>query len=590
MIYIQTRNGNLDLYDDTEIQWSWTAFRFQTSLRDPYSNDIQIPKSTQNLKVLDAIGLLDSKTQMFGSKMQTAILYIDAKMIPIFIQVVSVDKKEITICLYEDTFPYKFKDFKINDLLHDSVGTIYRWNKYTLSDYGSSFIPYDYGCKYNGDYAQIHPVKRLRNVMYDVLQAQGVNSSLPPNDWWLLATKKTICPQNTIQVVEFNDTSMDGGVFNLHGGQHVSNGLSMNESTYIEFNRYATTTMKIYVVWRKKQATYQNKEILIRINGQNYWHIPLHSSNSGNMQLGVEQMTLPYQFNRGDTLSFYSEDMDRFQSCSVIVKIEYGFYNITEDDYGQELEYVGRLPRFRIGGDIINYMYMDGTTIGWGTQTMQGERLSFAYFGYYCNLPDMTIGGLFHSLQWVMGRKIKATQNFIEFVDPNEAQKIEGLITKVKPSTSRLGQKNYIVFKDEPLSTPVSTIQNEWLEKQKKLHESIFNYNRDDIVHQYENPSYDSESETWSIDFNEIDTPVVMREDGANPLKNISLYTFGLEDLTQSNEVEIQTADLETENKDIIYLDGRKFYIVEGSKDAKSNLSTLTCLCVPMKLDKTRRL
>ena len=60
-----------------------------------------------------------------------------------------------------------------------------------------------------------------------------------------------------------------------------------------------------------------------------------------------------------------------------------------------------------------------------------------------------------------------------------------------------------------------------------------------------------------------------MREDGANPLKNISLYTFGLEDLTQSNEVEIQTADLETENKDIIYLDGRKFYIVEGSKDAK---------------------
>lgn len=603
MIAIQLENSSLDIYTNTEIELSWEGFRFQSELKTGFTNDITIPKTKNNLSLLSAVGLLDSATQLFGDKITHATLYCNSNAIPVYLQVVAVRKDEIDICLYEDILPDEIKEKKLNECFSDGSNSIWRWNGYSASDYPTVFADYNYGMTYNVTYAQRHPSLGVSNLLYQIGQTEGITLPGIAQEYRLLATKKTVCPHNRVQVIEFNDTSMEGDYFNLHGGQHVTNNISMEEKTHLTYNRLTYTTFKFWIVWKKKGTTSQNKTIMMKINGNNYWWLTLPS---GSTDTGCLQLEVSTYFSAGDTVSFEFSDSNKYQFVSGVCKMTHTTYYVYSDDFGStELEYVARRPRMRITGtnDIVQYLEMDGDnhavhhTDSSLTQ-FPTENLSFAYYGYFCNLPEVTLADLYYSLQWVLGKKLKYTDYGVtQFVDPDETSTLNGIITEIRPISSAVGQNNYISF-DEQTASPVSTISNKWLEVEKDIHKSVFYYVTDDEdptrkirVLQYSNPETDEDTLETTCDFDEIDAPVLCYYNSSdNALYPVSLSTFGFEDMTQSMEADIETDTLFILDKDIVYLDGRKFFVISGTSNIKTGNSILTCLLVPTNINTTRSL
>lgn len=595
MIRIQLHDEWLDTYANEEIQLQWTAFRFQKELRSGYTNDMSVPKTERNLRLLGTVGLLDSQTQLFGTKTVRCIVQIGLNMTDMMLQVAGLTDTEIKICLYEICFPDFFKGKTLNKLFVDGSSTIWPWKKSTPSYWPNIFLSYNYGMPYDGEKAQYHPVKPLRDLLYST--SGNYSMPLPSSNWMLMATKKTVCPYNRIQVIEFNDTSMEGDDFKLHGGQHITNDLSMDENTVITFNRNNVfCSIKLWICWRKKGTTTQNKTMYFNKNGAHNWWITIPS---GSTDTGCETITLSpsqnYQFNEGDTIGFSFPDVNKYEYVSVIAKIEYtsgGWYNyITEDDFGQELEYVGRDPSMRVKGTIDTFIPMDGHNHAVhhkdGTLTQfSTENLSFAYFGYYCNLPDMKICDVWNSLQWFTGQKLSFDhQRHVTYEDPNDTAEIKGVITEIRPKCEKIGQKNYIKFKDDEPS-PVCTIPNEWLNESVTLHQSIFrntyaaDFDRSRLL-QYSNPEYNEDWRWWTCDFEEIDGVVLVEKDQYNRLQPLTLSTFGFEQLNQTMEVSITTYSPFLRNKDIIWLDGRRFLVISGKTSMETQQSELVCLLFP---------
>lgn len=604
MIRIQLNTEWLDTYQDEAIELQWTAFRFQKELRAGYTNDLAIPKTERNLRILGAVGLLDSQTQMFGTKTVRGIVQIGLNMTDMMIQVASIDETEIKICLYEICFPDFFKGKTLNKLFVDTSATIWPWKRTTATNYPAYFKAYNYGIPYDSYKAQYHPVMPLRNILQTVASQGGYTVPLPPQSWMLMATKKTVCPYNRIQVVEFNDTSMDGDTFNLHGGQHITNDLTMDETTEITFNRnWVSCKIKLWVLWERKGTTSQNKTMYFNVNGQHNWWITLHSGSGAH---GCEVLTLSpsqnYTFMEGDKISFEFPDVNKYKYVSVIAKIEYtagGWFNyITEDDFGIDLEYVGRHPSLRVAGSS-NFLAMNGTTktIPGSSVSFATEDLSFAYFGYYCNLPEIKVCDIWHSLQWITGQKLSFDhQRLVMYEDADMKETIEGRIKEMRPKTEYLGQKNYIKFKGVE-SDPICTIPNEWLSETVTLHENMFKntyapgFNRIRLM-QYSNPEYNEDWRWWTCDYDEVDGIVLAYCDSYNVLQPLTLKTFGFESFNQVMEVTIETKTPFLRNKDIVYLDGRRYMVISGKTTLETQESELICLLWPNNMQnkiKTRR-
>lgn len=597
---IQIEGGSLDLYKQ-DISWEWTNIRFADGIRDPYSTDIDIPKTMNNMNLLGISGLLDSSSQLFGTQIKPCVLCLNGEMMDVYLQVVAITDDIITICIYEKLISNDVRDMEINDVFIDNQSSIYRWNKNSLAEYPNAFRKYVYGTfPYNPKYAQLHPSRQI-NLLIASLNSVLTDTVLPIawNGLSLnaVATNKKVCPQNRIQVVEMNDTDMNGNVFLLHGGQHITNELGMgNGDASITFNRMTFVNLKVWVCWRKKSATTQNKECLMKVNGANYWHFPIPS---GNTDTGCEIYQLAYQFNQGDELSFECPDTDRLDYVSLIVRMEHGGYGITSDDYGSiDLEYTARLPELRVKGTVMDtYLPMDGNNHAVhhnnGSLTQfQTENLSFAYFGYYCNLPKITVGNLLNGICWINGMKLVKENGVLQFKVPNDTAIIKnGQITEISPMSERLGQKNHVLFTNEDRSSSnlVSTIPNVWLETEHDFHVSPFAYSHPTAVSsqaqtlkilQYSNPEYDSETNEYKCDFDEVEGLTIGLWNGYE-LEPVSIQTMGLEKLTQSMECSITSKDDGLSDVDYVYLDGRKFMVVEGNTDLNNNDTSLTCLLVP---------
>lgn len=593
MILIQLENGALDVYSNTEIELSWEGFRFQSELKSGFTNDVTIPKTNNNIHVLSAAGLLDSTTQLFGDKIAHATLLCNSVNIPVYLQVVAIRKDEIDICLYEDILPDEIKEKNINEMFSDGSNTIWRWNGYSAEDYPEVFAGYNYGMPYNVSFAQRHPSMNIHNLINNICLNENISLPNIAQEYRLLATKKTVCPYNRVQVVEFNDTSMTGNLFNLHGGQHITTDLSMEEKTHITYNRLTYTTFKFWVIWKKKSTTHQDKHILMKVNNNNYWWLPLES---GSTDTDCLQLEVSYYFNEGDTVSFEFEDSDRFKYVSGICKLTHTVYYVYDDDFGTELEYIARRPRLRFTGtgDIVMFLEMDGNNHAVhhndsSLTQFPTENLSFAYYGYFCNLPELSLADFYYSIQWILGKKLKYTNYGVyQFVEPNETKEITGIITEIRPISDKVGQNNYISFEEEKAS-PVSVIDNKWLEVEKELHKSIFYYVEDPAnptgtirLAQYSNPETDADTLETSVEFEEIDSPVICYYNNSNNnLYPVSLNNFDFNYITQSMEADIETDSQFILDKDIIYLDGRKFFVISGTTNMQNGHSTLNCLLVP---------
>ena len=629
MISIQLNDGFLDIYTQ-DIDWTWETIRFSEGIRDQFSTDIDIPKTENNMHLLDVAGLLDSMTQPLGIQIAPCVMNMGDNVMDVYLQVVSVREDDIAICVFENTLPNNILDTDIGKYVVDDDNSIYVWNVNTRNAYPNDFKKYWYGMAYNPSYAQLHPSKELNEVIQRVNAGAGIKLPLSPTTKYVVATKKTVCPQNKIQVIEGHWTKDGGNFAVLSGGQHITNDCEFSyspDSTTITFNRNCKVEGKIYLSYKKKNSV------------TNRFHVDLCRYHTGEPivyrsfmlmsdQYESDVESCNFQFStikRGDELRVKCDNTKKYNMLYFVLVLTITNYTITEDDYGQELQYIGRAPRLKVyskdgqfkfgdnpwqdmvegNGGGYTYCWFDGTTYKThfgmtgsshgGVETFTLEWCSLAYFGYWCNMPDIKVKELMWGLCWTDGKKLVNTtiqynwmlEKVLHYEDANETAVIEGWISETRISSDRLGKDNYILSNGQKTehAAPVSHIDNQWLENSKKIHESPFSYARRYgywyCIDQYSDPDHEDGSEEYKCNFNDVDGFALADASTAQTmLYRLNYNTMGFENMTQSVEVDIHTMN-DVKNLDFVFLDGRKYMIIEGSTDLKTGESTLTALLVP---------
>lgn len=604
MISILLNDTPLDLYSDTDITWSWTDFRFRDKLTDQYTNNFTIPKTENNIKALDIYSTLDSKDVQFGEEISPADFVLNGEVMSIYIQVISATDNEIEIAIFEDTFSAIDKQKVINDELIDDPSTILCWDMWSMTTYPNKFVSYNYGMSYNWHLAQRHPYVKLKRDILDNLDLKGYQ--IDPGvfnqyDWRILCSKKVVCPQNTTQVVQYRTTgySLANNNIPCRCSQHITNDASYEvEEGVITFNRSCSFDLEFDFLWQKKNTFHQNSNIKVFIGGQQVYQMGMYSASATEAykHFSLDNGGNHFSVNAGDTLFLRFEDANNFKSISIVMDIEYDQYEITEEDYGTELTYIDILPAlYYVTNNAVspnNYNWanfpMNGTTQNILGKTGTLKRLSFAYFGQYCNIPKMKLGDLLYSLQWMIGGELKEDRrrNLLYFdilphiypSSPYDNEIYMNEINKLEFHSDKVGKKNYIKYKDEEFPTAITTINNKWLEEEKVWHEVIFHYFNDNVINQY---SLDiTDEENVKLNFNDIENPVIFNYN--NRVEPIPLKKFDMENIWFSKEIEFSFYDTPMqfrENHDII-IDGRIYYVISGEQDIEKKISTIRAILV----------
>lgn len=631
MINLQLANGILDVYSQ-DIEMSFKTVRFSDGIRDAYSNDFTIPKTVNNLTLLDACGLLESQTQPLGQHIEPCVINMGDKVFDCYIQVVSVEEETITITVWEKLIPSDILNIKISELLRDTDDNIFIWNPQSQTHYQSWFKKYQYSLNngINDKYAQIHPSTELNTVIQRINQTANIQIPLSTQTHYAIATKKTVSPHNHIQVLEAHWTSDSGNFAVMSGGQHVTNDLEWSYSpdqTTITFNRNCKIKGDIYFSFKKKSTVTNNFYMMIcRYRSGSPTYAPAYTIQSSQFASHVTWDTFQDTIHAGDTLRIQCNDTNKYDLLSVLIKFEITDYAISEEDYGNELKYIGRLPRLKCwsdNGQFIRgggswtqeastnggyaYLWADGrygayyyhNTGSPNTHLQHYITLpdcSFAYFQYWCNLPDISIKDLMFGLCWLEGKKIARECVYngymmypeLIYKDANDTKAIKGRITQTRISSDSLGRANYILQNGQGIENadPVSTIDNQWLERTKTLHSSPFAYAPWKwgywyCIDQYSDFEHESGSEEYKAKFNEVDG-FALADIGSvsSMLYRYSLNGMDFEAMTQSVEVDIETYD-DAKDCDFVYLDGHKYMVVEGSANMETGYTTLKAILVP---------
>ena len=627
MVTIQIANGQLDVEATQTIELEIEKIRFTEGIRDPYTNDFDLPKTDNNIRLLECYNLLDSPNQLYGTKIMPSVLTVDGYMMNCYIQVVSVNDDTISVCLYENVLPIELRDKRIKDILHDDWHSIWVWSVNTKTAYNDDFRRYDYGSTYNHYYAQYHAIKHLNDIIGRLSSETGLQLPSTDVDLGLLAQNKYVCPESTHQSIMWTVHSEDNNLV-LEGGQHVVNdvagwnGLSkIGESsvTEVSFNRHCTATVNYYITWVKKLTTAHNTFVLnLRKNNAAIYGRQIETELGG-YRNGIMTGSFTMDFEDGDVIEItldstsINNEQTKFDSLMVNFDIDYSDYDITSEDYGTELVYCGPHP-FILGYIAHQNMYdnlpFDGRSVeykiyrGIDQEPYRYVHIDLpwrgvSYFGYYTNISDITVGELFHSLCWYMGKSIIRTFDGLVFEDCDDAKVIDGYVSEIRPSSDKLGRKNYIIWNGEETAnaTPLTEIDSIWLEDKHILQESAFAMVQRGFLGRARIPQYDitvthddEGNKNVDIQYNEIDGTVLMRYQTAQNTSSHwnlelipphSLSTLGFENITSATEVTIETFDDEVSDKDFVYLDGRKYMVISETVDLKTKQTTITALLVP---------
>lgn len=597
MINILLNDEYLDLYSDTNISLSWTTFRFSKSLKDQYTNNFTIPKTNKNVKILGIYSLLDEGDIIqFGDKLKHAIFQIDDKLINVFIQIVSISDTEIEICLYEDGFPAIEKDKTINDDFVDDNTTIYRWNKYSMTDYPDAFKKYDYGFDYNYKLAQRHPSIKIDDLFKEIdLKGYTMQANTMRDSWRVLSSRKIVCPQNKTQVLESNidfKHSLEGGYLYLAGGQHITNDACKTANQKIKFNRDCTVQMDVYIAWATKDNYNNDSLIEVQVNGSRVRYISIFSRLH---KQDYHKTGLSWNFKKDDEVSFYFPDFNKYISVSMVFALTISDYEITNQDYDTELEYTDRFPRINVVKKIvpnIEYTYFDfDGGVNPFVVNERFPRLSFSYFGLLANIPKIKLGDLLYSMQWLMGGKLKIDENKKILSFDNIEYKYDSTNEKFKPysfvldniitASDVLGQKNYIDYKDNVSPIEIVNIDNKWLQKENIFHEVCFNNFLKNEIKQY-SLEVNPDNNEVSVKFTDYNNPIIFNHIPNVGAEKIPLQTFGMDRIYKSKEVDfyVYGTTMNLLNTDTLYVDGRTYYIISGDIDIKNSTSRLRTILI----------
>lgn len=587
MVSIILNDSELDLFEDTEIVWQWTAFRFQTAIRDGFSNNFGIPKTNRNIQTLGVYSLLEQTGIQFQGRLQPAVLNLNGTIMPVYIQVVSINEKEIEICVYEDKLMYWIKGKSFSK--KDTNSTILQWNQHSRDLYPDDFKYYNYGENYDTRYAQVHPSIKLNDILEGIGTEHGISFSHASDLWRIICTKKTVCPENPVQVLEFNGGpgKLENDRFTIFGGQHITNDVSFSGNDLITFNRHTEVDIKIWYSYYRKATTNTRTSIFLYKNGEHLTHFDLLSDL---YKTDYAYVTYHYTFEEGDTLFFLFPNSNKYRTVSCVVRMAHYNYDINDDDYGaEELLYKDRRPRLTThnpdaGDTETEYTYFDGGYYH-GIQT---ESLSFSYFGKWCNLPEIPIGDFLYSLQYILNMRCVAREDSTIYFEPwsERSREVECELTKLNFHSQMTGKKNYVKWKNGDKQPPIVEFDNEWLENEKVWSDNKFAWIKPNrVVKQYtykvDQPDNTDEDPVVSYEFEEIDGLVILF---FLPPHNqaATLHTFGLDRINSCKEVDLTPVITPPDitELDTIYVDGREYYILSGEKNFKTGITTIKALLI----------
>lgn len=622
---IQMEGGSLDVYKQ-DIAWEWTDIRFSDGIRDQYSTDIDLPKTANNCALLGISGLLDSTGQLFGSHIQPCVLCVNGKMVDVYIQIVAITEDGISVCLFERTLPDDVFGKKVREFMEDDWNTIWVWSVNTMTAYPQSFPTYNYGSSYMPKLAMKHPSRKLNDLIAEI-NSTLQDFTLPSVDdsLWLMAGQKYVCPENPHQVIEGTFTDSDTLV--VVGGQHVVNdmegwnGLSkVGESTVkeITFNRSVDATIDIYAAWCESAAVGNHVYYLSIYKNDNFVTGLAVQTNLGGLRTGVIHPSHPWQmhFEAGDVLKFGIEGEsasnihNKFKLFSAVFDITYANYTITEDDYGTDLVYCYKHPSLKTfnpaaTGDyddqwfdgrtvnIYSYAVADTTPISPVT-TLTLPWRGISYFGYWCNIGDITLKELYFGICWLYGLKPVRGMDSLTLVSANDTRELaDGEVVEIRPDTDKLGKSTTVSWAGGEGVSVLTSINNEWLEDEVSRHTSPFAYIGQTgmglaKINQYEiTGELNSDGETtWDCKYTEPEGAVLCvygqygRDHRWGLLPPPPIDKMGFNKITQVMECTIKTYDAELKDIDYVYYLGRKFMVIEGDLDLESGLTTLTTLLV----------
>lgn len=625
MVAIFLRNGQLDM-GGADFSVSGKPFIFNTDMAEPFSTDFEVPKTERNVNILGTAGLLDFTSQPLGSVLEPVNLCIGGQMTDAMLQVVSVSEHSISLCVFERPLP-AILDSDINTILKDvPVTTIYHWNYRSDRDVPDVFRRYKMCDTYNDRYFQYHPSLPLNGIMARIEQVTGTSMPRFDNGWRLMASRKSVCPQCPWQMIA--GTFSDSDTMVLRAGQSIVNDapgwngiddVGDSDVTEITFNRSCTATIYPYISW-KKRLTAGNNFFVIGIykNGEYVTGILWETVAGGDMN-GIERPSSPVtmDFQAGDTLSFrfaengLTDNRNRFKLISACFDITYTNYVITEDDNEtDDLVYCYDTPclweESHDGGMVGHYFEPDnpnpyvtiyneaGVTQRYVTLDLPYK--SFSYIGFYSSLPKVRLKDFLRGMAWAMGKHLVKDGDGIILSDSGKTAVISGNIREFRPSSTHIGQTTRVLWADGTVAGETA-INNEWLESEKVIHQSALervekaSSHNVAYIRQYTlNTETDTDGNTTTeAEFWENDG-MVITSDWLNPDNNrtyslvvfSSLPFYDLGALKKGVvEADISTFSFIPPDTDYIYLDGRKFWVVEWDTDTVTGTTELTALLKP---------
>lgn len=601
MFNLYVSGGELDINSGQSVDLNWTPLRFQDDLTDQYTTDFELPRNMKNTRILQASGLLDSSNR-FSTRLEPATLAINSEIYNVYVQIVSVDNDKISVCVFEKTIPTDVLNKKLLEFVKDDNSTIYPWKenswqlypdvykKYMFSTYG-----FDFTC---GHY---HQSRSINYILDGISFASHYDLPLTDDQLWATATEKNVCPQNKHQVLEVNFTDGEWGL--IRGGQHIVNDVQWSWTggeTSITFNRRCNVKMKTWVSWSQSVLDTQDKFLLVTLDSAapqtpTQADIIMFDTTSHYNEIEYKEYTVAHNYIGTDTtLTFRVQGASSFRFISCVVDLEISDYDIMEDDYGIDMEYIYRNPKMRYrnysSGDEL-YMEFNGSSYQYTPYMNQTfvqycPDLSFCHLGYWCNLPSITLKELIFGLEWLTKKRFVKDKFLYYWVDIDTKYVIDGEITEFEMTNDKLGQKNHLLFagEEENDDNTVTSINNVWLEADANLHESPFAYSSKRYgnwatYEQYSEKKIDEESGEHSSKFDSIDGLAVSKivPTTRNLLLRVTLPDMDFDEVTEATTVKIETFD-NIKNADWVYLHGRKFMVQEIETDINTGLSEITAI------------
>ena len=622
-IYVENQQIHITKGD---VSLNWTNIRFDSSVADEWSTEIELPNDKWNINLLDAYGLLD-RGALFNHKIKCLVM-VDSVARDGYLQILTIEEHSIKARVFLLMFPYEVLDKKVCEY-YPKNDIVYRWDRYshintTIAGEVAGIFPYDYSEKdfYSNIFAQWHASCSVSHIIDLIQSAENITLPTVSNTLWELAARKKVCPSNPYQVMmgsfKHSNAITDRNL-EMAGGQHITNDLlsdwkysnfkwlpdwsnwnyletamdwceNAKKMDVITFNRSCTAHIKVYAC-----ATKIGGILIPRKNGVNL--APAAASAVPSFTTGTwsESDVLIFDdwvdFDDGDELTFHysgsAQVGGRFLQYSVV--IEYEHYDWDENDYDVDLEYIPApfciFYNWTSGGVTTYDDKHDFAGNGDGTHSL--EDYSFTYFGVYSNLErEMTVREYISDLCWIANQKLYLDKNELIFMSPNVARSITANMKMIEPATDKLGQNNKIGYRDAEEQLEFA-IDNEFLDDEMELHISHFYTNEYIPQYSYEmtysekpNNSGDKWVTDVKVNFEDL-SPVIM-----SATYNGSVYTMekapdlqglGLSHLTNATQITFATFDT-VWDCDYVYVDGHKYMVISGEEDMQTGENEITVI------------